>query len=117
MGAPFVIYHNPRCSKSRQALEILRAHKVEPQIIEYLKTPPDAMTLKDVLRKLKLGVRDILRDGEDEYAKLKLNNPNLSGDKLIATIIKHPVLLQRPIVVCGHRAVIGRPPEKVKELL
>jgi|ERR1051326_119736 arsenate reductase len=117
MNPPVVIYHNPRCSKSRQALEILKANKIEPQVVEYLKEPLDAMMLKDLLRKLGLKARDIIRDGEDEYAKLKLDDPILSGEKLLAAIIKHPILLQRPIVVRGNRAVIGRPPEKVKELL
>lgn len=112
----FVIYHNPRCSKSRQALDILREHRIEPKVIEYFHTPLDAATLKDLLKKLGLKPRDILRDGEEEYAKLKLDDPTWSDDDLIAAIVKHPILLQRPIVVRGHRAVVGRPPEKVRDL-
>ncbi len=116
MSEPVLIYHNPRCSKSRQALEILRGRGVEPQIIEYLKSPPDAQTLRDLLKKLNLRARDIVRDGEEEFAKLGLSDD--AGDEAwIAAIVKHPVLLQRPIVVRGGRAVVGRPPEKVKELL
>lgn len=113
----FLIYHNPRCSKSRAVLEILRHHKVEPHIIDYLKTPPDAKTLTELLKKLRLSPRDIMRDNEDEFAKLNLADPAKTAPELIAAIVKHPILLQRPIIVCGPRAVIGRPPEKVKELL
>lgn len=113
----FVIYHNPRCSKSRRALDILREQKIEPRVIEYLKTPPDAKTLRELLKKLGLKPRDILRDSEDGYAKLKLGDPKLSEEDLIAAIAKHPILLQRPIIVRGDRAVIGRPPENVRELL
>jgi arsenate reductase len=112
----FVIYHNPRCSKSRQALEILSEHGIKPRAVEYLKTPPDAKTLKDLLKTLGLKPRDILRDGEDEYKQLNLADPKWSDDELIAAIVKHPILLQRPIVVRGDRAVVGRPPERVKEL-
>jgi len=112
----FVIYHNPRCSKSRQALDILCAHKIEPKVIEYLKTPPDAKTLKALLAKLGLKPRDILRDGEEEFAMLKLDDPNRTDDDLIGAIVQQPILLQRPIVVHGERAVVGRPPEKVKDL-
>jgi arsenate reductase len=113
----FVIYHNPRCSKSRQALEILSEHNIEAEVVEYLKTPPDAKTLKDLLKKLGLKPRDILRDGEDEYASLKLADPKWSDDDLLAAIVKHPILLQRPIIVRGNCAVVGRPPGKVKQLL
>ena len=113
----YLIYHNPRCSKSRAALDLLREHKIEPRVIEYLKTPPDAKTLKGLLVKLGLSPRDILRDGEEEFARLKLEDPKKTDRELIDAIVKHPVLLQRPIVVRGNRAVIGRPPEKIKQLL
>jgi len=116
MHEPIVIYHNPRCSKSRQALEILREHKIELHVIEYLKNPPDAKTLKELLKKLRLRARDIVRDGEDEFAVLQIPN-DASDEEWIAAIVKHPILLQRPVVIRGNQAVIGRPPEKVMELL
>lgn len=109
MSDDFIIYHNPRCSKSRQALELLRQHGIEPTIIEYLKTPPDAATL----RSLGLPAREILRDNEDEAAALK---PGLTDAELFNAIAQAPILLQRPIVVRGKRAVVARPPERVKEL-
>ncbi|MCG3150223.1 MAG: putative protein YfgD [Verrucomicrobiae bacterium] len=111
MPNDFVIYHNPRCSKSRQALEILRQHHIKPTVIEYLKTPPDVNTL----RSFRLPARELIRDNEDEYAALKLADK--SDAELLDAIVKHPILLQRPIVVRGNRAVVARPPEKVTELL
>jgi arsenate reductase (glutaredoxin) len=113
MNPDLVIYHNPRCSKSRQALEILRQHGHEPRIIEYLKTPPDLATL----RSFGLPARDLLRDNEPEFATLKLDAPGKTDADLFAAIVAHPVLLQRPIVVRGPRALIARPPERVTELL
>ena len=113
----YVLYHNPRCSKSRAALAILREHQIQPRVVEYLKTPPDARALKELLRKLGLKPRDILRDGEAEYAALKLDDANQRDDELIDAIVQHPILLQRPIVVRGNRAVVARPPDRVKELL
>ena len=110
MATDFVIYHNPRCSKSRQALEILRQHGIEPTVIEYLKTPPEAKTL----RSLGLPARAILRENEDEAAAL---TPGMSDAELFAAIARQPILLQRPIVVRGKRAIVARPPECVNELL
>src|SRR5882724_4385953 len=110
MPNDFVIYHNPRCSKSRQALELLRHHGIEPVVIEYLKTPPDAKTL----RSLGLPAREIIRDNEDEYATLNLAGK--SDTELFDAIAKHPILLQRPIVVHVKRAIVARPPERVNEL-
>ena len=112
-----VIYHNPRCTKSREALAILEASKAKPRVIEHLKTPPDAKTLKDLLKKLGLRPRDIIRENEEEFCSLRLDDPKKSDDELIAAIVAHPILLQRPIVVRGDRAIVARPPEKVKELL
>ena len=112
-----IIYHNPRCSKSRRTLELLEQHRQQPQIIEYLKTPPDANTLKQLLVKLKITARDLLRSNETEYKLLGLDNQSLSDDEIIAAMIKHPNLIERPIVVIGNNAVLGRPPEKVLELL
>jgi arsenate reductase len=112
-----IMYHNPRCSKSRKTLELLEQHQQQPQIIEYLKTPPDANTLKQLLVKLRITARDLLRSKETEYKLAGLDNQNLLEDEIIAAMIKYPVLIERPIVVIGNNAIIGRPPEKVLELL
>ncbi|OGT73497.1 MAG: arsenate reductase (glutaredoxin), partial [Gammaproteobacteria bacterium RIFCSPLOWO2_12_47_11] len=88
-----------------------------PEIIEYLKTPPGKSRLKDILKMLKLEPRELMRKNEDEYKKAKLDNPKLSKDDLIAAMVKHPILIERPIVVANGKAAIGRPPEKVLEIL
>jgi arsenate reductase len=111
------IYHNPRCSKSRQTLDLLRARGVEPRIVEYLKTPPDAATLKSILSKLALQPRDLMRKREAPYADLKLDDPSLSNDQLIQAMVENPVLIERPIVLNGQKAALGRPPEQVLEIL
>lgn len=111
------IYHNPRCSKSRQALALLRGRGVEPEIVEYLKTPPDAKALRAILKKLGLKARDIMRKGEAPYRELGLADPAKSEDELIAAIAAHPILLERPIVVKGSDAILGRPPEDVLKLV
>jgi arsenate reductase len=113
MPKEFVLYHNPRCSKSRKALEILRQSGIAPTIVEYLKAPLDVETL----RSLGLPAREIIRDNEDEYAALNLADPSKSDDELFAAIAQHPVLLQPPIAISGKHAVLARPPERVKELL
>ena len=111
------IYHNPRCSKSRQTLALLEARGIAPEVVTYLETPPDASTLRALLEKLGLGARDLLRKGEEDYAALGLDRPSLDDDALIAAMCQHPRLIERPIVVCGNRAVLGRPPENVLSLL
>ena len=111
------LYHNPRCSKSRGALELLEARGVTPTIIRYLETPPDAAQLRDLLGKLNLGARALLRTGEDEYKTLNLSDTSLSDEQLIAAMAAHPKLIERPILVVGDKAVIGRPPEKILEIL
>ncbi|WP_448682445.1 arsenate reductase (glutaredoxin) [Pseudomonas nicosulfuronedens] len=111
------IFHNPRCSKSRGALELLEERGIQPEIIRYLETPPSAAELKALLGKLGIGARQLLRTGEDEYKELDLANPALSDDQLIGAMAQHPKLIERPIVVVGDKAVIGRPPEKVLEIL
>jgi len=111
------LYHNPRCSKSRGALELLEERGLNPQVVRYLETPPDAATLKALLGKLGIGARQLLRTGEDEYKSLDLANPALSDEQLIAAMVAHPKLIERPILVVGDKAVIGRPPEKVLEIL
>lgn len=108
------IYHNPRCSKSREALSLIEKHGLEPEVIEYLKTPPSASELKDLLKLLKLRPRDILRTKDADLEALALN---LDDDKaVIQTLVEHPELMERPIVVQGSKAVLARPPEKVREL-
>ena len=111
------IYHNPRCSKSRATLALLEAHGVKPKIVDYLKTPPSAAELKAILRKLGLKPRDILRTGEPVYAELGLEDRELDDDALIALMVKNPILIERPIVVAGNKAAVGRPPENVLAIL
>lgn len=111
------IYHNPRCSKSRRALELIRKKGIEPEIIEYLKDAPGESEIKTLLKKLNLKPRDIMRKGEDIYKKLKLDNEKLTDTRLIAAMAKNPILIERPIVVSKKGAVLGRPPENVKKIL
>lgn len=111
------IYHNPRCSKSRQTLALIRAAGIEPEIVEYLNEPPSVEELDDLLKKLRLEPRDIMRKGEAEYKDLKLKDRELERDEALRLLVKHPKLIERPIVVKGRNAVLGRPPENVKELL
>jgi arsenate reductase (glutaredoxin) len=111
------IYHNPRCSKSRQALELLAARGIKAKIVEYLKEPPSAAELKAILKKLGMKPRDLLRQGEARYAELGLKERALSDDALIELMVANPILIERPIVVSGNKAAIGRPPEKVVEIL
>ena len=114
----FTIYHNNRCSKSRQTLSLLQENGIEPEVIHYLDTPPDKATLGEILNKLGLSnVREIIRSGEEAYKTLSLAKPELSDDDLLDAICQHPKLLQRPIVVKGEQAVIGRPPENVLSLI
>jgi len=112
-----VLYHNPRCSKSRQALALLRERGVEPEIVLYLDTPPDADTLRSLLKQLGLPARALLRTGEADYTALGLDDATLDEQALIAAMAAHPRLIERPIFVHGARAAIGRPPERVLEIL
>ncbi len=111
------IYHNPRCGKSRQTLALIEQAGIEPEIIEYLKTPPTAEELDAILKKLKLEPQELMRKGEAIYKELKLAERELSRDEAITVMLEHPKLIERPIVVQGRKAVLGRPPENVKELL
>ncbi|GAB2527318.1 arsenate reductase (glutaredoxin) [Microbulbifer agarilyticus] len=113
----WTIYHNPRCSKSRQTLQLLQENNIEPEIVLYLETPPDAAALKAILGKLGIAPRDLLRKGEDAYKELNLKDTNHSDDDLIDAMVSHPKLIERPIVVKGDKAVLGRPPENVLELI
>lgn len=111
------IYHNPRCSKSRQTLQLLEDNGVTPEIVLYLDTPPSATELAELLKKLGIGARDLLRKGEDAYKENNLKDESLSDAQLIAAMVKHPKLIERPIVVKGKQAVLGRPPENVLSLV
>lgn len=111
------LYHNPRCSKSRDALALLEQRQQPFHVVEYLKTPLDAAALQDLLQKLDLPVRALLRTKEDEYQQLALANPELSEQQLIAALVAHPRLLERPIVVNGEKAAIGRPLENIVAIL
>ena len=113
----YKIFHNPRCSKSRQALQILQDNNCDIEIINYLETDLNVSLIKDVLHKLSLKPRDILRTSEQDYKDNNLKEDNFSDDDLIDYMIKHPKLIERPIVIKGHRAVLGRPPENVVELI
>ena len=114
--AKLTIYHNPKCSKSRETLALLRAHRVEPRIIEYLKTPPTAAELKSVVAKLGIRPEQLVRRGEPVY-KSKYAGRSLSDAEWIEAMVKDPVLIERPIVVAGRKAAIGRPPERVLALI
>ena len=114
---PVVIYHNPRCSKSRETLALIEKKGIKPTVIEYLKTPPSATELKDILGKLKLKPRELMRKKELPYAALKLDNDRLSDDALIKAMVENPVLIERPIVINGGKAALGRPPEAVAGIL
>ena len=117
MNKEVIIYHNPKCSKSRKALEIIKSKNFEPTIILYLVNKLSKAEVKKLLSKLGLSIRDILRTGEDEYKNNNLKNENLTDDKLIDFLIKFPKLLQRPIVVKDNKAVVGRPTENILNLL
>jgi arsenate reductase len=112
----FTIYHNPRCSKSRAALELLHESGVEPRIVEYLKTPPTVAELRTIIGKLGMEPEQLVRKGEDVY-KRKYAGKALTASQWIDAMVKDPVLIERPIVVSGERAALGRPPENVKPLL
>jgi arsenate reductase len=111
------IYHNPRCSKSRQTLELLRDHGQDPTIVEYLKTPPDAATLSTLVTKLDLQPLDIIRTGEEAFKSMREAVRAMNADEQLDWLASNPTALQRPIVVAGKQARIGRPPESVLEIL
>ena len=111
------IYHNPHCSKSRITLDLIKEQNIEPTIIEYLINPPTPETLKKLLKKLGLTAREIMREKEKPYSDNNLSNPAISEDDLLKIMSLNPILIERPIVVKGARAVLGRPPENILELL
>ncbi|QDT99157.1 arsenate reductase (glutaredoxin) [Gimesia aquarii] len=111
------IYHNPRCSKSRQALALIEESGNQLQVIEYLKSPPTAEELDSILKKLNREPQELMRKGEKIYRELNLAEQEMSREEAIAVMVEHPTLIERPIVVKGRKAVLGRPPENVNELL
>lgn len=115
--AAMTLYHNPRCSKSRSALQLLEERGLTPAIVRYLETPLSAAQLQDLLAKLGIPARQLLRSGEDEYKSLGLSDPNLTDAQLIEAMAAQPKLIERPILVVGEKAVIGRPPENILEIL
>ena len=111
------IYHNPRCSKSRQTLGLLQERIIDINIIEYLKTPPDISQLKQILKKLGYEPRQLMRKYEQIYKDFDLGNENKTAEDLIKAMAQNPILIERPIVLSGEKAVIGRPPESVLSIL
>ncbi|MEO2043781.1 MAG: arsenate reductase (glutaredoxin) [Nitrospinaceae bacterium] len=111
------IYHNPKCSKSRETLAILREHGITPTIIEYLKSPPSPETLKKILTLLEVSPRNLMRRKELAYAENKLDNPSLSDERLIDFMVNNPILIERPIVLANGKAVLGRPPSQVLAII
>ena len=111
------IWHNPRCSKSRQTLELLRSKGIEPAIREYLKQPPSKAEVETLIAQVGGDAAELIRDGEPEFKALKMKKADLGKADIAKAIVAHPVLLQRPVVVAGRKAAIGRPPEAVLALL
>lgn len=112
------IYHNPRCSKSRDTLSLLKSNGIDPEVVLYLETPPDADTLRQLLKMLGMvSARELMRQKEDLYKSLELADPQLSEEALIQAIVDNPKLMERPIVVSHGQARIGRPPEQVLEIV
>ncbi|MEQ9125501.1 MAG: arsenate reductase (glutaredoxin) [Alphaproteobacteria bacterium] len=117
MSEPVVIWHNPRCSKSRETLALLRENGVEPEIVEYLKTPPSGDEIRTVLGRLGLDARGLMRKKEAPYKELDLGAASVSEDDLVAAMAANPVLIERPVVLQGERAALGRPPEAALKIL
>lgn len=118
MSTAVSIYHNPRCSKSRETLSLLKANGVEPEVVLYLETPPDAKTIKTLLSQLGFAsARELMRQKEDLYKELNLADSALNEDQLIQAMVDNPKLIERPIVLANGQARIGRPPESVLEIL
>ena len=111
------IYHNPRCTKSRQTLALLEQRGIQPRIVEYLVTPPTEAELKRLLKLLGISPRELLRTKEEEYKQAKLDKPGVTDTEIIHAMIKYPRLMERPIVVVGNKAALGRPPENVLKII
>ncbi|CAH9018202.1 arsenate reductase (glutaredoxin) [Candidatus Nitrosacidococcus sp. I8] len=112
-----LIYHNPRCSKSRQTLQLIHDQNIDPEIVEYLTSPPTFDQLVEILNLLGKTPRELMRQGEPEYRINGLDNQNLSDKELIEAMCAYPILIERPIVLTGDKAAIGRPPESILEIL
>jgi arsenate reductase len=112
-----VIYHNPRCSKSRKTLDLLQQKGIDPEIVEYLQTPPDAATLANILQQLGMAPGELIRTGEDEYKSASEELADLTDAELVNWMIRHPKTIERPIVVTEKGARIGRPPENILEII
>ncbi|ACT07810.1 arsenate reductase [Dickeya chrysanthemi Ech1591] len=118
MSQSVTIYHNPRCSKSRETLALLQQQGIEPQVVLYLDTPPDAATLSQLITQLGFaGARELMRRKDDLYRELNLDDDSLSEAQLIDAMVTHPKLIERPIVIANGRAKLGRPPEQVLDIL
>jgi len=117
MADKITIFHNPRCSKSRQTMELLHEKSVTPEVVEYLKTPPDYQTIDDILKMLNIEPRQLMRTGEAEYKENDLSDESLSRKQLIEAMVNFPKLIERPIVIKNGKAAIGRPPTAVLEIL
>jgi arsenate reductase (glutaredoxin) len=111
------IYHNPRCTKSRQTLALLEKHGIQPKVIEYLVTPPTEVELKRLIKLLGITPRELVRKKEEEYKKAKLDTTNVTDAEIIRAMVKYPRLMERPIVVTSNKAALGRPPENVLKIL
>jgi arsenate reductase (glutaredoxin) len=116
-GMNITIYHNPRCSKSRSTLQLLQDKGVTPTVVEYLKAAPSAEELDHILRMLGMEPRELMRKGESIYKEAGLDDPDLDRQALIAAMVEHPILIERPIVIANGKAAIGRPPEKILDIL
>ena len=112
-----VIFHNPRCSKSRQTLSIIQERGLDLNVVEYLKNPPSKTEIKIILKKLGIRPIDLMRKGETLFKEKNLNDPSVSDEYLIDCMAENPILIERPIVIRGEKAIIGRPPERVLEIL
>jgi arsenate reductase len=111
------IYHNPRCTKSRQTLALLQEKGIDPKVVEYLKTPPSKSQLRKMLALLKMQPRDLMRKKEKQYKALGLDDPSLTNDQLLDAMVENPILIERPIVLSGGKAALGRPPENILEIV
>lgn len=112
-----LIYHNPRCSKSRKTLQLLSERGIEPTVVEYLETPPSVAELRRVLDMLGMTPRELIRSKETAYTEAGLDDAKLDDDALIRAMVANPILIERPIVIAGERAAVGRPPENVLSIL
>lgn len=117
MNSGITIYHNPQCGTSRNTLAMIRQSGIEPLVIEYVKTPPSRETLLELIAAMKISVRDLLREKGTPYAELGLSNPKLTDDQLVDAMLKHPILINRPIVVTPRGVKLCRPSEAVLDIL